>query len=286
MSITRSKAEFNPATDISNPNLIINGDLYINQRNVFNIADSAYCADRTYLRGVSGVGGSVTWQYHRNDFGNYIGITHSGATGLSYLAQRIEEGNLRRHTSSTQVFTVGIHCVPDGGLSGQVQIAFQLIWRRLSDRAVLQDVISGFETVVASKTRYTASIEMTRPAETTECYLECRVQYRGLSSDAVPDGQYRFWGWKAEKGSVATPFTPDDPTTLLMKCQRYYLQENVQIIAALTYESVYFPVTMRTTPSITLSDGGWSRENGTSRMVRINRGAGAYAGSFTADAEL
>ena len=72
---------------------------------------------------------------------------------------------------------------------------------------------------------------------------------------------------KLEKGSLATQFVPPDPTTELLKCQRYFHRLGgknryfrLYGIAYDSYDikfSYQLPVEMRVTPSLTCSSGGW-----------------------------
>ena len=77
---------------------------------------------------------------------------------------------------------------------------------------------------------------------------------------------------KAEYGNKPTPFIPDDPSTALLRCQRYYCQAmNVGVIAIVVQFALtishggypayvhYYPTTMRTSPTVTIY--AWNSNN-------------------------
>lgn len=98
--------------------------------------------------------------------------------------------------------------------------------------------------------------------------------------------QVEFFEMKLERGSVATPFVPDDPATNLAKCQRYY---EAAVYGGFsgggTYNmSLNFFVPKRTvTPTVTF-DGGGTINLVTAYGFRWSGASGSF--NYQADAEL
>lgn len=100
---------------------------------------------------------------------------------------------------------------------------------------------------------------------------------------------------KLEFGDTATEYTPPDPTTELLKCQRYYIKSEA-IMYACAYATggfrcnVIYPLPMRTTPTLTksgtnvdfISDG--TQYGFVFGITSI--GTPCWLDSFTADAEI
>jgi hypothetical protein len=97
-------------------------------------------------------------------------------------------------------------------------------------------------------------------------------------------------GVQLEKGSVATPFEFRSIGTELGLCQRYYISAaNHTFIygAANQYVGVQFPVTMRASPTVTITAGGTPSNIATSpNGFRSNNGTASQDAAYTAAIEL
>lgn len=90
------------------------------------------------------------------------------------------------------------------------------------------------------------------------------IRIDGVRSVDTTVGAYTTVAWaKLELGSVATPFTPPDPATELVKCQRYFVSLDSYKRYCLEYYTenqlnffVPLNTAMRTTPTISYNDTG------------------------------
>jgi hypothetical protein len=137
----------------------------------------------------------------------------------------------------------------------------------------------------------------------------------GSSSNAytgsmgIQNNTFDFWGAQIEAGSTMTDFVTasgNSPQAELAMCQRYYQQNTAGVywngFATNTvnfYTMVYFPVAMRTAPTITNTStvagnfpatASSASSIGTTSFVNARiasgTGAGGYADTYTASAEL
>ncbi|CAM0006414.1 long tail fiber protein distal subunit [Vibrio phage D239] len=201
------------------PNLLINGDFVVNQRQ-FAISsdvpiDGEFFVDRWFARNSIG-GTNLCYSDFRNNTGMYTRMTHTGASVSAYIGQRIEVFDWRPFVNTTA--SVEVSHSQDCVMSGVIHL------RKVSDDTVLSSVFSnevsvtpGLKTVVFTM----EDLDITMVGA-TECYAEFRIIYNNGGSNATPDGQYRFYTAKLESGLVATPFVPDAPQESLAKCQRYF----------------------------------------------------------------
>jgi hypothetical protein len=88
------------------------------------------------------------------------------------------------------------------------------------------------------------------------------------------DNSFYLTGVQLEIGDVGTAFEHKDIGTTLLKCQRYYFSRsshtwlfNIDNDDSYRRGTEYFPVTMRATPTVTVT---WSGTPGSSRGVQYN----------------
>jgi hypothetical protein len=166
-------------------------------------------------------------------------------------------------------------------------------------------ITSGSWTVNSTPTRYTATIAIPSGAVTG-------LQIT-LSVGAQISGTWTIANVQLEPGAIVTPFEREHIETTLFNCQKYYYNsvyntantQSVQLVGyaggsgSIPIGTVYHPVAMRTTP--TLSFSGVTYTNGsaltasssiatpTSNALTLTAGAAgavAVAFAYTATAEL
>ncbi|QZI88657.1 hypothetical protein SIPHO039v1_p0028 [Vibrio phage 70E35.5a] len=249
------------------PNLLINGDFVINQRQ-FAISsdvpiDGEFFVDRWFARNAIG-GTNLCYSDFRNNTGMYTRMTHTGAAVSAYIGQRIEVMDWRPFVNTTA--SVEVSHSQDCVMSGVIHL------RRVSDDTVLSSVFSnevivtpGLKTVVFTMEGLDISM-----VGSTECYAEFRIIYNNGGSIATPDGQYRFYTAKLESGLLATPFVPDSPQESLAKCQRYFYTTRGR-----TKSQIFGTATVSST-----NDGTFQAGVPIPVPMRINKPALTQFGSF------
>lgn len=191
--LTAEKAAEAAASVTSNPNLLINPRLDINQRGAAEysaLTKIGYCVDGWIVRGksvVTPVGGGLK-----------IACGEDSATAHSFVTQAIEDGG--RFAGETVTFSVDIAetTAPNGMIS---------VWA--NDTAV------NFAAFTAAGK---ATVNADIPADASSVM----VRIDGARTGA-PLGAYSIVsGAKLELGSYATAFGIPDPAAELARCQRYY----------------------------------------------------------------
>jgi hypothetical protein len=107
---------------------------------------------------------------------------------------------------------------------------------------------------------------------------------------ATSSATYHITGVQLEAGSVATPFERRDYGRELMMCQRYYVTNGASTYvtnAGSVFTPFFFKVTMRSTPTVTVTPTGGTVSLGTIGPDGFHATGSAAAGStVTASAEL
>lgn len=215
----------NNIAQLSNPNLLINGDFRVNQR-----GKTSYTGNNTYT--------ADRWQQGSGSF-DYSTKTWTPATQYSGFIQKIED--FEKFRGKTVTLSLYINSCSTSGV-------FDLLINDGSNHRTLEPVTSGFNGIRT----YTYTIPQ------TATQLRFGLIYLGT---ATTDNISIKWV-KAEIGSITTPFSPRPIAEELALCQRYYQKfGNGTILYGRTGFSadttcVLFtplPVTMRTkyTTSIT-----------------------------------
>ncbi|CAL9969769.1 hypothetical protein VPHD51_0021 [Vibrio phage D51] len=236
---------------ISKPNLLINGDMGIWQRGTdFTGASGYQTVDR--WRHLSSNTHVQRWDYPTGASLAKYAASISGTGTYIGVEQRVEDA----YKLIGQTVTLSFQADFDSSNSPYVYFAFH------TDHATaVSDGLSVPIVPVDGYNRYTFTADLPdlhTPTPADEVFMKLQIVGAGAVSASVA---FRLTAVKIELGSVATPFVADDPATSLAKCQRYFYR----IGAGTTkYGSgyrigednwralvVYFPVTMRDSPSVT-----------------------------------
>ncbi|CAL9969658.1 hypothetical protein VPHD260_0020 [Vibrio phage D260] len=225
-------------TEYANPNIFINGDFSVDQRNLHTTVSltsgTTLYQDRWVYRGTNGTGGSANVGFGGNVGGTYSYVTHTGATSNGYLAQKVEVNDVEVYSGKTLTLSTRAR------FDFTQECDVTCYWALVNTWAAISDVVKTPMTVTDVKGDTSATFtvpEFTHTWSPSEQYiLVVRVDY-SKEGVATPDGTYRFYNMKLEKGDVATPFIPDDYATNLHKCQYYYW--NVKKGGSSLYAMVY-----------------------------------------------
>ena len=282
-----------------NDNLLINGDMSVNQRGTNGtIVHGTYTLDR-FLAGSTDAVGTISVfrntsnlpQTHNAD--KFMQMTVSGMTGRGFIRQRVEVPP----TFAGKELTLSLQMFHDTEVPVTVSCTwYTTAYAQSSDR-VTTDVTYTNDFSKRGTATFTVP-EFTSYSNTEEYYMDILINF---GDTALPDGAYRFTNLKLEEGSVATPFVADDHATNLTKCQRYYwTYPGICYMPAWadgssayrTYTFVY-PTRMRISPSLdyvyttATHDTVRGDENGASFLaIAASPGHGATIEQVTADAEL
>ncbi|MDC5753523.1 hypothetical protein [Vibrio europaeus] len=202
---------------LGNQNLFINGCFSEWQRGAsFTQIYNAYTADRWIVRG--GIGGTTQAIRGVTPLGQkYLFIRNSGNTNYLALWQRIETINPASLVKKTMTLSSDVNFDHD------VDVSISAGWAKVKDGSnASSELVTPAKAVVGgSDQKIVATFDVPEISDMSEpVYLSVGI-YVNPSSHA-PDGEYRFYNAKLERGDKATPFIPDLPSVNLAKCQRYY----------------------------------------------------------------
>ncbi len=259
-------------------NLLINGDMRINQRGVTSTtADNTFCFDRWKM---NNSGGTCTYTAQTFTLGNaisdyeptnYARIVTSGQSTSSHFAilrQNIEDVR----TFAGQTFTVSFWAKADSG-TPKVALEIEQNFGSGGSPSSAVTTYAGQVTLSTSWARYSLTVTMpsisgkTIGTTANTSHVLCSL-FVSAGSDwnartgtlGIQSNTFDFWGIQAEKGSIATPFEQRPITTELALCQRYYYRRTADSVPytwtygfATSTSSADFlfthPVTMRTSPT-------------------------------------
>ena len=191
---------------VINPNLLINPDFKINQREKteYNGPNPTYSVDRWFSSNIN----STIKVCDTEEDGRYINLSTTENTtvsnGRGYFRQILEETLSGKYTLSADVRGSGVYFLslfgPDANTTTKIYTATEN-WTRVS---VTVDASNNLNIGTTGNTAINAF-------------------YIRLD----PNSSIDFRNIKLERGSVATQFIPPDPATELAKCQRYYQRFDV-----------------------------------------------------------
>lgn len=312
------------ATDLSNyanltttpisgfRNLLINGDMRINQRGVTSgTADGTFCFDRWKM---NNSGGTCTYTAQTFTPGNaisgyeptsYARIVTSGQSASSHFAmlrQNIEDVR----TFAGQTVTVSFWAKAASG-TPKVALELEQNFGTGGSPSSAVTTYAGQVTLSTSWARYSLTVTMpsisgkTIGTTANTSHVLCSLLV-SAGSDwnartgtlGIQSNTFDFWGVQAEKSTVATPFEQRPIGTELALCQRYYFQPAITggiLFLSAPYATQfrathYFPVQMRIAPP-TVSSSGWAggttpSANGiNSTAVQWYSGSGAFYADTT-----
>lgn len=240
-------------------NRIINGGMVIDQRNNGSSLSSGvnavtYSVDRWYLYAL---GAAVTAQRVGSSAAIYqSAIRMTGAAGNSIMAfgQRIEA------TNSYDLANRSISLSFALATSNSISITWNLYYANAVDNFATPTptlITSGTQATTQTLTNYTVPNILLPPQATAGLMLEFSVAN-------FISGSIDITGVQLEPGPVATPFERRPFGTELALCQRYYYRPNISYAeqgyspstGAAIYTQIFFPVTMRVTPTLVASWSG------------------------------
>ena len=260
-----SLSSVNSSHIAGNRNRIINGGMSVDQRNAgasqtFTAAAAlAYSVDRWYgyCTGANVTGqrvtGATAGQYRYQISGN------AGNTGIGF-GQRIEALNSADLSNST--VTLGV----DLANSLLTTVTWTAYYANTTDTfgtlasPTRTQIATGTFTVTSTVTRYSTNISVP-VAATTGIEIVFTV-------GAQISGTWTIGNVQLEPGTVATPFERRSYGQELALCERYYHAGSVYgwgyTAGAGNFRigTAYFPVSMRTTPTITFTSASGSNVSG------------------------
>ena len=263
---------------VAGKNKIINGDFGVWQRGTTftNPANLSFFADRFYLDVGGASGGTTTWSQEAFDYGSSPAADKLPISGYpsTYFA-RYNMSSVSTGQSYNNPFNYKIEDVRT--FAGQT-VTFSCWVKSDSSRSFAIQVFQNFGSGGSSNAYVGASSTLT--ATTSWQRFTFTIAIPSISGKTIGTGSSLWiilgglavntvqtldlWGFQAEAGSVATPFTTATGTLSgeLMACQRYFqiysgasgnynYFGNVYNTTSI-YQIKQFPVTMRVAPTATL----------------------------------
>jgi hypothetical protein len=272
-------------------NKIINGDFSINQRGfTSNTTTGAYNFDR-WLQQNSGGTFTVTPQtftagsapvagYESTNFLQGITATQSAAGDYAIITERIE--NVRTFAGNT--VTISFYAKANTG-TPKIGVEIQQNFGSGGSPSATVSTPAGAVTLTTSFARYSVTVAVpsisgkTVGSTANTSYLELNLWTSSgatnatrASSIGIQNFTASIWGVQVEYGSTATPFQIATATlaTELAACQRYFymlaptttsatiMATGQAITTTRAITPIKLPVTMRTSPSISIATtGSW-----------------------------
>lgn len=229
------------AQNVSNPNILINGDFRINQRDKKTYTEhNKYTVDRWNLNY-----GSLTV----NDDGS---ITHTASNSWQGIRQYIEFPS--RLAGKTVTFSMKSN---SSGIR-LVQLSYLKKGNTVTDK-------------IASKQENDTSAEILTfsakiPTDITDEDKLFILLYTPQANQSIT-----YYWTKLEIGSTPTEFIPRHYSEELALCQRYYVEYQTGLngfsgfsnsSGTISYITVYTPIEMRIKPTIIINGNGYLRCNG------------------------
>ncbi len=277
-----------------NKNLIINGAMQVAQRGTSSTAASYKTVDR-FFYSASNLDNHAFTQTQQAvtdlaGFTNSWRITTTTAESaiaadeLAYVAQKIEAQNLQQlaygtssakrvtvsfyvKSSVTGTFSTNLYQTDDGRVvNSEYTISSANTWERkeityAADQTGVIDNNNGTGLYVTWNLALGSNFKG-NAATAWEAYNIDNWAGAGTYTDAVITTVNSTWeitGVQIEIGDVATAFEHEDFGTTLEKCQRYYLQQAIDIqtpTGGYMIVPIYFPTTMRSAPATSAVTAG------------------------------
>lgn len=233
--------------NLSNPNLILNPDFKINQRNQTTYNKSGFAVDRWYFLNTNSASANVGDFVISQDSIHMTGADDKNLT----MYQKIEGLPSGKYTFSANIKL-------DGVTSGGVNM-----WVNAPDGSTTIGKAISIKDGITSIT-----FEVTDAISTGMFYF-CIGSVSGNVGGAKttivnPKAKIIVYWAKLEVGELQTPFSPPDYTIELLKCRRYFYKpvytypgavdaviSRVYVVTANTLIARFvFPVPMRATPTV------------------------------------
>jgi hypothetical protein len=216
-------------------NLLINGDLNVNQRAVSSLTLSTstqWLADRFFSKR-SGSGGFVISSLSATGgptgipaYGQMLRASSTTATDTIYLGQTVETLNAKQLQGQTVTFS--FYARKGAGYTGASDALQVRVYTGTgTDETGLGSAYTGTATPISSNATLTTSwqrFSFTAAISSTATQLQAVVQYVPVGT-APGNDYFHATGFQLEVGSVATPFALAGGGTFgaeLNLCRRYY----------------------------------------------------------------
>ena len=268
-------------------NVILNGDFRINQRSFTSSTVNGYGQDRWSLQGTGGTrtysaesftaGTAPVAGYEGINFARLVTSGQSASGDYTILSQRVEDAR----TFANQTVTLSFWAKASTGTPAIAATFFRNYGSGGSPSASEYAVSAGQKaTISTSWARYSFTFSISSVSGKTfgtsanssflDLYLWTSAGTSFATQSAslgVQNTTIDIWGVQVEAGSVATAFQTATGTLQgeLAACQRYYYRHvdgNSQAVGVgANYSAgeidifIQFPVTMRGTPSLVISNG-------------------------------
>ena len=243
----------NNISQLSNPNLLINGDFRVNQRGQTSYSGTAiYTIDRWESREPS-----LTIQ-PLNDFGVKLIKSAEPRVSTSSLSQAIEDYKYLLGK------TVTLSCkYKNNNISGGFQVGLYTSNKNeYASKALTSQYYITDESGIYSET-------ITLPEQLDYSLLQVLFRF---SNSAVENQSVEIEYVKLEIGSIATQYNPRPYAEELAMCQRYYINLSDAVFQLpavcasgenIIYAQLFLPTTLlRTSPTITDIEGFSVRSDG------------------------
>jgi hypothetical protein len=277
---------------LSNRNRIINGSVIIDQRSGGGAAtvNGGYAsADRWRAGNNTNTGTIQQISSTLSGYKNSLKYTASGSGVFFQLGQQIEFANC--YDLQNKTVTISFRAKANNTNSGST--AFTVRTRTIAgvDGACIFAGTNSDTSITLTNSDAYYTVTRTLPAT----FGSLSVEFV-LGSHVSGDG-FEITGVQLEYGDTATPFEHRSIADQLQACQRYYTKNSsgaayqAFIPSGLTERQFYtfFPVSMRTNPSVTTTFSTGSATNlliGTSEVKWVHSSSNFTISSWIADAEL
>ena len=210
-----------PYPIVANANILINPSFTVKQRgDVIEHNEDSYGPDRWQIRGLNGVGGTMSQSTTVVDPAtgiNKLVVKHRNATSYAYVCQYIEAVNLQGLYSKEMTLSFGYS---DTGGSGIPEV--QVVSYDSSND--WKEVYNAVPTSLGNN-RWTCTFTLSTKDGTipdpSEKGMDVLIYPNELNNAPA---EWRVWETKLEAGSVATPFLARSHGEEFALCQRYYQQ--------------------------------------------------------------
>lgn len=218
---------------VSNPNILINGDFSVCQRygstEVAYTSGANYHADR-WWGGMTNPsdGSSFRMKAVAYSSGTCLEVQSVGSMSSLSVVQNVELVGFDKSIGGAEYLnsdiTLSVIVVSPVPIACEAQSD---IFKIAPIKVVSPLVKSGRQQIPANKYTklvftYKTPDRLTESVPTSNLALNFRLVFTAPDGGSLPPCRFILHKVKAERGSVATPFIPDDPATNLMKCQRYF----------------------------------------------------------------
>jgi hypothetical protein len=277
---------------LSNRNRIINGSVIIDQRSGGGAAtvNGGYAsADRWRAGNNTNTGTIQQISSTLSGYKNSLKYTASGSGVFFQLGQQIEFANC--YDLQNKTVTISFRAKANNTNSGST--AFTVRTRTIAgvDGACIFAGTNSDTSITLTNSDAYYTVTRTLPAT----FGSLSVEFV-LGSHVSGDG-FEITGVQLEYGDTATPFEHRSIADQLQACQRYYTKNSsgaayqAFIPSGLTERQFYtfFPVSMRTNPSVTTTFSTGSATNlliGTGEVKWVHSSSNFTISSWIADAEL